>query len=275
MATAFNVDDLIIDHVLSGTMFDKATGAPKFCLTMIEEPTLELGGEKVYADDPLGQHIAAFNRSKTATFSGSNSLFSLGLMADQVGAAKQVGTSSAKIQAPRREQLQVSGGKVTLKDTPVVGTISIGKMNSSKSLTGEYIKVGTSSNSGEASVSAKVITMPTSGVSDGDFVAVYYKTDIANAVKITNAADTYTSAGERFCSAISVIKLFSIMVLLSSPMRFLITTQVSVYRLIASIRSLWKQWLITALPIRSCSISLFLTAATRHNGYQRMRHLRQ
>lgn len=196
MATAFNVDDLIIDHVLSGTMFDKSTGAPKFCLTMIEEPTLELGGEKVYADDPLGQHIAAFNRSKTATFSGSNSLFSLGLMADQVGAAKQVGTFSAKIQAPRREQLQVSGGKVTLKDTPVTGTISIGKMNSSKSLTGEYIKVGTSSGSGEATVSAKVITMPTSSVVDGDFVAVYYKTDITNAVKITNAADAHTSAGE-------------------------------------------------------------------------------
>ena len=196
MANTFNVDELIIDHVLSGTMFDKSTGAPKFCLTLIEEPTLELGGEKVYADDPLGQHIAAFNRSKTATFSGSNSLFSLGLMAEQVGADKKVGTSASKIQVMRREQLQVAGGKVTLKDTPVTGTISIGKMNASKSLTGEYIKIGTASSAGEASVSAKVITMPTSGVSDGDFVCVYYKTEMDKAVQITNAADAVTSAGE-------------------------------------------------------------------------------
>ena len=196
MATTFNVDDLVIDHVLSGTMFDKSTGAPKFCLKMIEDPSLELGGEKVYADDPLGQHIASFNRSKTATFSGSNSLFSLGLMADQVGATKQVGTSTAKIQAPRREQLQVTSGKVTLKDTPVTGTISIGKMNSNKSLTGEYIKIGTSSSAGEASVSGNVITMPTSGISDGDLVSVYYKTEMVDAVKITNAAESYTSAGE-------------------------------------------------------------------------------
>ena len=196
MANTFNVDELIIDHVLSGTMFDKSTGAPKFCLTLIEEPTLELGGEKVYADDPLGQHIAAFNRSKTATFSGSNSLFSLGLMAEQVGADKKVGTSESKIQVMRREQLQVAGGKVTLKDTPVTGTISIGKMNASKSLTGEYIKIGTASSAGEASVSAKVITMPTSVVSDGDFVCVYYKTEMDKAVQITNAADAVTSAGE-------------------------------------------------------------------------------
>ena len=44
MAT-FNKDDLIINMVLSGTMFDKASGDVIFSLTMIEEPSLELGGE--------------------------------------------------------------------------------------------------------------------------------------------------------------------------------------------------------------------------------------
>lgn len=191
MAT-FNKDDLIINMVLSGTMFDKASGDVIFSLTMIEEPSLELGGEKVYATDNYGLNIAAFNRSKTAKFSGSNSLFSLGLMANQLGSAKQTGSD---IEIPMRELIQVASDKsVTLKKAPVEGSVAIEVLDSGKSITGVSLEQSASS-SGDFSISGNKITFSSDKVSAGNYVGVYYKY-VGNAVKIVNSADAFTTAGE-------------------------------------------------------------------------------
>ena len=191
MAT-FNKDDLIINMVLSGTMFDKASGDVIFSLTMIEEPSLELGGEKVYATDNYGLNIAAFNRSKTAKFSGSNSLFSLGLMANQLGSAKQTGSD---IEIPMRELIQVASDKsVTLKKAPVDGSVAIEVLDSGKSITGVSLEQGASS-SGDFSISGSKITFSSDKVSAGNYVGVYYKY-VGDAVKIVNSADAFTTAGE-------------------------------------------------------------------------------
>lgn len=192
MAAVFNKDDLIINMVLSGTMFDKASGNVIFSLTMIEEPSLELGGEKVYATDNYGLNIAAFNRAKTAVFSGSNSLFSLNLMSNQLGSTKETGS---EIEIPMREILQVGAEKtLTLKKTPVDGSVTIEVLDEGKSITGVSLEQGASGGSG-FTLASNIVTITAEDVTAGTYVAVYYKY-LGDAVKIVNSANAFTTAGE-------------------------------------------------------------------------------
>lgn len=200
---AFNKDDLIINMVLSGTMFDKKTRDVLFSLSMIEDPSLEIGGEKVYATDNYGMNIAAFNRAKTAKFSGSNSLFSLGLMANQLGTNKEIADSEHKLTVPKREIIQVgfkSGGTanttVSLAYAPVAGSITIERLDDGKSLVGTTIPVEVSASSTAASVSDKVITLPTGMLAGTDWIGVYYEYETDSALKISNKSDAFTTAGE-------------------------------------------------------------------------------
>ena len=59
---SFNVNNLIVDDILSATMFTKSGEQVLFGLNDISDPSLELGGNLVYATDHLGFNIAAFAR---------------------------------------------------------------------------------------------------------------------------------------------------------------------------------------------------------------------
>jgi len=112
---AWNIENMIINKAIRGTMFDKSTDEVYFSIDKIADPSLECGGETVYANDAQGVPIAGFDRSKTATLSGSNAMFNFGLMAAQLGSDKVVATDEAKIAVPKFELIKVTDAtKITL-----------------------------------------------------------------------------------------------------------------------------------------------------------------
>lgn len=100
MATTFNPNELILERVKSVLFTDYSTGDILARLTQLEESTLETTSETDEVLDAIGSPIDRIQRSKAATFSASNSLFSLDLAAQQFGTDKQVASSSAKINVP-------------------------------------------------------------------------------------------------------------------------------------------------------------------------------
>lgn len=190
MAT-FYKDDIIINMMLSATMFSKSTNEVLFSATMLEEPSLELGGEKAYVTDNYGMNIAAFNRQKTCTFSATNSLFSLGMLANQFGATPQTGSD---ILIPAREILKVaSGNTVSLKHAPRTGSVSIDVLDDSRSSIG--VRLTESATGSGVAVQDKKITITSDDVKAGTLVAVHY-TYAGDAVRIANKTDSFTAAGE-------------------------------------------------------------------------------
>lgn len=182
---AFNKDNLLIVDVLSGVMLDKTDGNILFVVNDIASPSLELGGEKVYADDRLGFHIAAFDRQKTATFSGENGTFSLGVLAAQTGARKKVGSDSAKLIVPFKEYVAVgSQESITLKHTPIEGSVAIARLDTGREFV-ESLDLGTQAGATTGVLSGTTLTLPT-GLAAGDYIGVFYEYESADAVTVVD-----------------------------------------------------------------------------------------
>ena len=192
---AFNKDNLLIADVLSGTMLSKSDMSVLFVCNDIASPSLELGGEKVYSTDRLGFNIAAYDRQKTAKFSGENGTFSLGVLAAQTGATKKVGSSSNKIATPtKKDYLVGTNTTLTLEHTPITGTISLARLDSGHELV-ENIEISSKAEAGKASVSGTTLTLPTSGLENTDYVRVMYEYEAENAVSVTDTMDGKSISG--------------------------------------------------------------------------------
>ena len=104
---AFDINNLVIDHILRGVMTSTADGSFMWSINQITEPSLSVTTETSEAVDALGSKIATFDRAKNAEFSANNSIFDLGLFAAQNGRDKEVASSTSKIISPAFETLMV------------------------------------------------------------------------------------------------------------------------------------------------------------------------
>lgn len=193
---AFNIDNLVINRALSGSMLNRSTGEAYYSLDQIEDPSLECSGEQVYATDALGTTVATFDRKKEASLSGSNAFVNLGLAAAQFGSDKKVASDDAKIIVPVRETLTVADGKVTLNATPATGEIvSVSTMTKDKGIAATLSQADAAS-AGKFAIDGAEITVDSTSVPDGTSLVVLYKKESANAIQIENRADCFAKGGE-------------------------------------------------------------------------------
>ena len=121
---AFDLNNFVIDRVVRGIATDMRTGDVLFSINQITNPSLNCTSESTDAVDALNVPIATFYRAKTAEFSAENALFDMNLLATQAGTKKKVASSSAKIDAPCFQTIDIEAGKAsyTLSHTPKLGT---------------------------------------------------------------------------------------------------------------------------------------------------------
>lgn len=114
------VDNLIFDHVLSGTFYDKTSGAAKLRLNQVQNPSLSNTGETVDIMSNTGVMIAQLDRNKGATFSGENALKNMQLFAAQAGTEMESAANEKPILVPAFDIIETVTGttKYTLKHTP-------------------------------------------------------------------------------------------------------------------------------------------------------------
>lgn len=193
----FNIDNLVINRAISGTMFDRTTGDPLFYLNQITEPSLECTGEQADVVDAQGIKIASFDRSKEATLTGSSALVNLGLAAAQFGSDKVIASENSKIIVPAREILTVTGGKATLADAPAAGypITTINALTKDGGLGTPYKVAAADASATEFVIADKEITVPT-GMADGTKIVVFYKKEVASGIKIENSAEVFAKGGE-------------------------------------------------------------------------------
>ena len=202
---AFNIDNIVVDHVLGVDKFDLATGALIWSATEIEEPSLECGGEQVIKNDALGSPIATFDRSKTSQFTAANSLLNLSMMADDFGATKEVVSEENKITSPGFDIVTIGGTAetpattITLSHTPVGvegATVKyIYLLTADKGIAKKF-EVGADPTT-NFSISGATITLPTgSELKSTDIIAVYYEYETDSAIRIVNNGNKFSEVGK-------------------------------------------------------------------------------
>lgn len=125
---AFDLNNFVIDRVVRGIAVSQgdndklriSAGDVLFSINQITNPSLSCSSESTDAVDALNVPIATFYRAKTAEFSAENALFDMNLLATQAGTTKKVASSTAKIETPCFQTIDVVAGttKYDLSHTP-------------------------------------------------------------------------------------------------------------------------------------------------------------
>ena len=188
---SINVNELILDRVRSLRLTSLNDGSVLARLTKLEDPSLQTAAESEDVTDALGSLITRLFRAKTGKFSTTNSLFSVDLYALQVGAEKEVATGDKTIPTPSEEVLTVADGKVTLKHTPIEGTVKYIYKFENNQLATKY-KLGVEANDTDFMIFGKEITVPT-GITEGK-IYVEYEYAAKEAVRVKNNTENFPEA---------------------------------------------------------------------------------
>lgn len=85
---AFKIDDMIVDRIQVAYM-ETTGGDPIGTLTQLSEATLEVSAESTDAVDKNGTLIKRFWKGKTGTFTATNAMLNLNVMAQMSGTSKK------------------------------------------------------------------------------------------------------------------------------------------------------------------------------------------
>ena len=189
---AVNLNNFIIDRVLRGVAQSHTDDSVLFAITQIQNPSLTCSSESVDAVDALGTPVSTFYRSKTAEFSAENAMFDMNLMAVQVGAEKQVASTTNKILTPAFEK--ISGATaVELKHTPKTLPSFCYALNGDGTLGTKYTKADAASATAFTVVTSgnkTTLTPPTGLAADTELLVIYeYESDAG--VSVTNSAKKF------------------------------------------------------------------------------------
>ena len=109
-----SLNELVIKRTKEADFFDPETRRLVARATQVEDPTLNISTESDDVVDAQGSKIGTIFKAKNASYSASNSLFSLDIFNLQVAGKKSEGKTSS----PIAEILEATDGKLTLTEKP-------------------------------------------------------------------------------------------------------------------------------------------------------------
>lgn len=204
---AFDLSNFVIDRVVRGIAVSQGdnvklginAGDVLFSINQITNPSLSCTSESADAVDALNVPIATFYRAKTAEFSAENALFDMNLLATQAGTKKKVASTSAKIEAPCFQTIDItSSTSYTLSHTPKTGTTPKVYVLNGDGTLGEKIVIDTTAADRKIAIAGTAVTIVTggSGFSEGEqlFFMYDYEADGSEgngAVEVANSATNF------------------------------------------------------------------------------------
>lgn len=195
---AFKLGDLIIDRIQMGYA-EKFDGTPLYVLSQLSDASIEISAESKDTTDKDGVLIKRFWRAKTGTFTATNAMLNLNILAAQSGNEAQIaGTSvNQSIIMPRIMIFQRAEQPSDGFDIP--GYIAPTSSNGARSITvnaldtngsmGKSYTLGTTASSTEFAVSGTKLSLPTD-TTETQFI-VKYDRSVTEGVKILNSADKF------------------------------------------------------------------------------------
>lgn len=186
---AFDINNFVIDRVIRGVALSQKDDSVLFSINQMQNVSLNCASESTDAVDALGTPIATFYRAKSAEFSAENAIFDMNLMATQLGTAKKVASSTAKITAPAMESFAYGTGNYELKHTPKTIPNEIYVLNGDSTFGKKFVK-GTAASATEFAITNKTLALPT-GLAEGDELFVMYDYETDSAVEVVNSATEF------------------------------------------------------------------------------------
>lgn len=188
---AFNPNELVLEKIRSVEEYNPDTMELEGRFTQIEEPKLQTTANGTQVTDAMGAEIVTFYNAQQGTFSFTNSLHSLDLMASQFGSGKEIADTNNKITVPVSEIVEIKNNVATLTHVPVGTTGSEVKyakvINDNNTFGKTYTSSATESNDKfVVDANNKTLTFPDG--TDGR-VFVQYERDSEAAVKVTKKTD--------------------------------------------------------------------------------------
>ena len=174
---------------MRGVALSQKDDSVLFSINQIQNASLNCASESTDAVDAMGTPIATFYRAKSAEFSAENALFDMNLMATQLGTAKKVASSAAKITVPAMESFTANGGTYTLKHAPKSAPTEIYALNGDSTFGTKYAKA-TQASATAFAITDKTVTLPT-GLEAGTEMFVMYEYETENAVEVVNSATNF------------------------------------------------------------------------------------
>lgn len=188
---AFNPNELVLERIRAVEEYDPSTMELQGRYTQIEDPSLQTSADGTQVTDAMGAEIVTFYNAQQGTFSFTNSLHSLDLMASQFGATKEIADVDNKITVPVSEVIEIQNNVATLKYTPVGTTgaeVKYAKVINENNTFGTTYSVSATTGDGVFVVdaTAKTLTFP-----DGTTgrVFVQYERESESAVRVTKKTD--------------------------------------------------------------------------------------
>ncbi len=185
----FDINNFVIDRVIRGVALSQKDDSVLFSINQMQNVSLNCASESTDAVDALGTPIATFYRAKSAEFSAENAIFDMNLMATQLGTAKKVASSTAKITAPAMESFTYGTGNYELKHAPKTAPNEIYVLNGDSTFGKKFVK-GTAASATEFAITNKTLALPT-GLAEGDELFVMYDYETENAVEVVNSATEF------------------------------------------------------------------------------------
>ncbi|MCM1100157.1 MAG: hypothetical protein NC079_00600 [Clostridium sp.] len=184
-----NVNELILDRVRSLIFTDLSDGSVIGRLTNLEEPSLQTAAEGEEITNAQGALITKLFRAKTGTFSATNSLFSMDLLALQYGTDKEIADEDHKIRVPVEEILTVEDGRITLSHKPLNDVKYIYKLESGQ--LAQKFTLGAMASESEFTIADREITVPTDVTGK---IYVEYEYETSGAVRVVNNTENFPEA---------------------------------------------------------------------------------
>lgn len=204
---AFDLSNFVIDRVVRGIAVSQGDNAKLginagdvlFSINQITNPSLSCTSESTDAVDALNVPIATFYRAKTAEFSAENALFDMNLLATQAGTTKKVATSSAKIEAPCFQTIDItSSTSYTLSHTPKAGTTPKVYVLNGDGTLGDKVVIDTTASAKKIAIAGTAVTIVAgeAGYKEGEqlFFMYDYEADGEagnGAVEVANSATNF------------------------------------------------------------------------------------
>lgn len=188
---AFNPNELVLERIRAVEEYDPSTMELQGRYTQIEDPSLQTSADGTQVTDAMGAEIVTFYNAQQGTFSFTNSLHSLDLMASQFGATKEIAGADNKITVPVSEVIEIQNNVAVLKYTPIGTTgaeVKYAKVINENNTFGTTYSVSATAGDGVFVVdaTAKTLTFP-----DGTTgrVFVQYERESESAVRVTKKTD--------------------------------------------------------------------------------------
>lgn len=201
---AFNLGDIIIDRIQYGWA-EKFDGTPLHVLTQLSEASIEITAESKDAVDKDGTLVKRFWQGKTGTFTATNAMLSMPVLASMSGITPDIvsdgvlGTGSSGTLTMPKIITANSGQELTLTGY-VEGTMHVAELSASGSM-GAVCTAGANSTATTYVVNGTTFTAPTN---TGKQYIVKYDRTVSNGAIIHNSADKFPDTIKLYLKVLAV-----------------------------------------------------------------------